>query len=99
MSTRLKCRRSLQLVSVLSKRRAANTLIRVRCLLNHHLLVPALARAATHAQCPKQARGYAEGNADPHDLQHLVAHRGFNVVGFERGVKDASEDAVDGSGG
>ena len=64
----------LQLMTLLSKRRAANTLIRIRRLLDHHFLVRALARAAAHAERPEETRGDAEGHTNPHDLQHLVAH-------------------------
>lgn len=95
MPTRLERRRSLQLMSLLAKGRGRNTLICVRRLLNDHLLMRALARAAAHAECPEQTGGDAEGDTNPHDLQHLVAHRGIDIVGLERGVEDARQDAVD----
>lgn len=75
--------RSLQLMPLLPKRGASNALIRIRRLLDDHFLVPALAGAAAHAEQPEQARGDAEGDAQPEDLQHLVAHGGFDVIGFE----------------
>jgi hypothetical protein len=74
MPTRLERRRSLQLVTLLAKRRGRNALIRIRCLLNNHLLVRALARAAAHAKRPEETGGNAESDTDPHCLQHLVAH-------------------------
>jgi hypothetical protein len=95
MPTGLKSRRSLELVTLLTKRWGRNTLIRIRRLLDHHLLVRALARAAAYAERPEESRGDAEGDADPHDLQHLVTHGGVDVVGLERGVEDAGQDTVD----
>lgn len=74
MSTGLKLRLVLQLMSLLSKRRTTHTLISIRRLLHNHLLMRALARAAAHAERPEQTRGDAEGDAHPHDLQHLVTH-------------------------
>lgn len=99
MPTGLERRRSLQLVTVLTECRAADTLIGVWCLLNSHLLMPALARAAAHAQSPEKTRCDAECDANPHDLQHLVAHGGVDVVGLECGVEDAGQNAVDASCG
>lgn len=99
MPARLESRCSLQLVTTLTERRASNALIRVGRLLDNHLLLPALARAAAHAEQPEQTRCDAKGNAEPHDLQHLVTHGGVDVVGLERSVEDTSQDAVDAGGG
>lgn len=99
MASTLECWRSLQLVALLTKGGAANALVRVRRLLNNHLLVPALARATAYTKQPEESGGNAECDAEPHDLEHLVAHGGFDVVGLERSAEHASQDTVDGGGG
>lgn len=99
LPTRLERRCSLQLVSLLAERRTADALVRVGRLFDNHLLVPTLAGAAAYAEQPEEAGSNAESDAEPHDLQHLVAHRGLDVVRLQRGVEDTGEDAVDtGSG-
>jgi hypothetical protein len=87
--------RSLQLVTALAESRAGDTLVRVRRLLDNGLLMTAGAGAAAHAEQPEETRCDAEGDAQPHDLQHLVAHGGFDFVVLERGFEDAGQDAVD----
>lgn len=91
----LECGRSLQLVTALAESRAGDTLVGVRRLLDDGLLMTAGAGAAAHAEQPEEARCNAEGDAEPHDLQHLVAHGGFDFVVLERGLEDAGQDAVD----
>ena len=91
--------RSLQLVTALAESRAGDTLVRVRRLLDNGLLMTAGAGAAAYAEQPEETRGNAEGDAKPHDLQHLVAHGGFDFVVLERGLEDAGQDAVDASCG
>lgn len=86
--------RSLQLVTALAESRAGDTLVRVRRLLDNGLLMTAGARAAAHAEQPEETRCNAEGDAEPHDLQHLVAHGGFDFVVLECGLEDAGQDAV-----
>ena len=87
--------RSLQLVTALAESRAGDTLVGVRRLLDNGLLMTAGARAAAHAEQPEHTRCDAEGDAEPHNLQHLVAHGGLDFVVLERGVEDAGQDAVD----
>ena len=91
--------RSLQLVTALAESRAGDTLVGVRRLLDNGLLMTAGARAAAHAEQPEETRCNAEGDTEPHDLQHLVSHGGFDFVVLERGLKDAGQDAVDASCG
>lgn len=66
----------------------------MRRLLENRLLLIALASAATRAEQPEKTRCNAERDTEPEDLQHLVAHRGVNVVGLQSGVEDTGEYAV-----
>jgi hypothetical protein len=79
------------------ERRASNTLVGVRCLLNADLLMRALAAAAAHAEEPEESRRETKSNGEPEDRQHLAAHGGLDVVWFEYRFKNTSEDGVDGS--
>jgi hypothetical protein len=55
------------------ERRASNTLVGVRCLLNADLLMRALAAAAAHAEEPEESRRETKSNGEPEDRQHLAA--------------------------
>ncbi len=99
MPAGLERRCSLELVTALAKRGAGDALVCVRSLLGNHLLLPALTGAAAYTEKPEETGGDAESDADPHDLQHLVAHGGVDVVGLEGGVEDASQNTVDTGGG
>jgi hypothetical protein len=96
--SRTRISRMLNARSVLrGERRASNTLVCVRCLLDTDLLVRALAAAAAHTQEPEESRRKTESNREPDDREHLAAHGGFDVVRLEDRFKDTSEDGVDGS--
>jgi hypothetical protein len=78
------------------KRRARDTLICVGRLFDADFLVSALSAAAADAREPEDAGREAESDGEPDDGQHLLAHGGFDVVGFEHGFEDADEYNVDG---
>ena len=79
--------------------RARNALVGVGCLLHNDLLVARLAGAAADGDEPEETGSDGEGDADPEDGEHLVAHRGLDLVGFEDGLEDADEGGVQGGGG
>lgn len=61
-------------MAALTKSRAGNPLIRVRCLLHHHLLVTALSAAAAYADEPEETRADGKGDGEPEDGEHLGTH-------------------------
>jgi hypothetical protein len=71
------------------ERRARDTLISVRRLLDANLLVRRLAAAAARAEQPEESGSEAECDGEPDDGKHLAAHGGFDVVGLEHGFEDA----------
>jgi hypothetical protein len=84
------------LLSMLRRKRgASNTLIRIRRLLHANLLVRRLAAAAARAEEPEESGSQTESDGEPDDRQHLAAHGGFDVVGFEHGFEDTDQDGVD----
>lgn len=72
-----------------------NTFIRIRRLLHTNLLVRRLATAAARAEQPEESGSQTESDGEPDDRQHLAAHGGFDVVGFEHRFEDANQDGVD----
>ena len=79
----------------LAKCRAGNPLVCVRGLLDDHLLMAALSTAAAHADEPEEAGANGEGDGEPEDGEHLAAHGGTDVVGFEDGLENTGDGAVD----
>lgn len=74
--------------------RAGNTLVGVWCLFDGNLLLVALSRAAARGEEPKDARSEREGNTEPENGEHLLAHTGIDVIGLENCLEDADERRV-----